>query len=147
MFVVMYAPTEAYATENATIKVRARNVDGDSSSTAYGLIIHGERKGPSSMEDYAFLIYTGDEPKYQVVVHKDGNQTPVIGWTSSSIIRSGTNPNQLEARVEGDEISFYINGQYVNKITDKDNLRNGVAGFYTSDVSEVAFDDLEITPN
>ncbi len=146
MYVVMYAPVNEYTTENATVRVRARSVDGNE-TLGYGLIIHGKRKGGSQLEDYALLIYTGDEPRYQIVMHKDGNQTPLVGWTSSEIIRSGTNPNQLEARIDGDQISFYINGQYVNRITDKENLKNGLVGFYTSDAAEVAFDDLEITRN
>jgi hypothetical protein len=60
------------------------------------------------------------------------------------VIRGGTSPNQLEARIKGDDISFYINGQYVNRITDSENYKRGVVGFYTSDTDEVAFDDLEI---
>lgn len=143
-YVVMYAPSADYSTQNSTIRVRARNVSGDASTLGYGLIIHGERKNSNQLADYALLIHTGTEPGYQIVMHKDGNQTSLVTWTPSSIIRSGTNPNQLEARVDGDEISFYINGQYVNRITDQENFKNGLVGLYTSGTSEVAFDDLEI---
>lgn len=143
-FVVMYAPGGKYDTEDATVKVSARSVDGTASTSGYGLIIHGKRKN-NNLEDYALLIYTGDEPQYQIVMHKDGAQTPIVAWTRSSVIRPGTNPNQLEARVDGSEISFYINGQYVNRITDKEDFTNGLAGLYTSDTATIAFDDLEIS--
>jgi hypothetical protein len=141
-YLVMYAPAE-YNTANATVSVTARSVDGTPPLTGYGLIIHGEKKG-DKLEDYALLIYTGDETKYQIIKHKDGDQKVVVPWTKSSVIRSGTNPNRLEIRARNTDISFYINGQYVDRITDSENFKNGVAGLYTSDVVEVAFDDLEI---
>ncbi len=146
-FVVMYAPGNDYNTENATVRVRARSVDGDAATSGYGLIVHGKRKNSNQLEDYGLLIYTGDQPQYQIVMHKDGSQIPLVAWTRSAIIRSGTSPNQLEARIDGDQISFYINGQYVNRITDKENFKNGLVGLYTSDTAEVAFDDLEIIRN
>jgi len=77
-------------------------------------------------------------------MHKGGSQTSLVSKTGSTAIRSGTNPNQLEVRIKGTEISFYVNGQYLTKITDTENYRNGRAGLYTSDATEVAFDDLEI---
>jgi hypothetical protein len=42
------------------------------------------------------------------------------------------------------ELTFYINGQYVDRITDTENFKGGRAGLYTSDSPDVAFDDLEI---
>jgi hypothetical protein len=60
------------------------------------------------------------------------------------VIRSGTSPNQLEIRTRGDQLLFYVNGRYLNRIADTENLKRGVAGLYTSETSEVVFDDLEI---
>ncbi|HSS19000.1 MAG TPA: hypothetical protein VLL54_02900 [Pyrinomonadaceae bacterium] len=142
-YVVMYAPTDNYATGNATVKVTVRSVDGTSPTSGFGLVVHGER-AKQKLEDYALLIILGDEPKYEIIKHKSGEQTAVIPWTSSSIIRSGTNPNQLEVRARGTDLTFYINGQYVDRIKDDENYREGIAGFYTSGVAEVTFDDLEI---
>ncbi len=39
-FLVMYAPSNDYNTENATVKVTARSVDGTATSSGYGLIVH-----------------------------------------------------------------------------------------------------------
>jgi hypothetical protein len=143
-YLVMYAPSNDYNTEDATVRVTARSVDGTPPLTGYGLIVHGEKSKTGGLEDYALLIYTGSEPQYEIIKHKSGTQTTVVAWTKSNVIRSGTNPNQLEVRAKGDELTFYINGQYVNRITDTENFKRGVAGLYTSDIAEVAFDDLEI---
>ena len=144
MYLVMYAPSGEYTTENATVRVTARSVDGVSPASGYGLIVHGEKSADNALEDYALLIYTGSEPQYQVVLHKNGIQKTLVPWTKSPIIRSGTNPNQLEIRSQGDDLSFYVNGRYLTRITDTENNKRGVAGLYTSETGEVAFDDLEI---
>jgi hypothetical protein len=143
-YLVMYAPTNDYNTEDATVSVTARSVDGTSPSSGYGLIVHGEKSKAGALEDYALLIFTGSEPQYEIIKHKDGAQTSVVPWTKSKVIRTGTNTNQLEVRAKGSELTFYINGQYVDRITDSENFKRGVAGLYTSDTPEVAFDDLEI---
>jgi len=143
-YLVMYAPSDDYNTGNADVKVTARSVDGTASTTGYGLIVHGERSKTGDLEDYALLLYTGNDPQYEVIKHKGGQQTTVVPWAKSSAIRTGTSTNQLEIRARGDELSFYINGQYVDKITDTENFKRGLVGLYTSDTTEVAFDDLEI---
>jgi hypothetical protein len=145
MYLVMYAPGNDYTTQNATVRVTARSVDGIAPVSGYGLIVHGEKSSDNTLEDYALLIYTGEEPRYQVVLHKSNDQKALVPWTKSSIIRSGTNPNQLEIRSQGDELSFYVNGRYLTRITDTENNKRGVAGLYTSETGEVAFDDLEIS--
>jgi hypothetical protein len=143
-YLVMYAPLTDYATENATVRITTRSVDGNGPTSGYGLIVHGQKSPSNQLQDYALLIFTGEEPRYQVVMHKDGDQKALVPWTKSAVIRSGTSPNQLEVRIKGDQLQFYINGRYLTRITDTENLRRGVAGLYTSETSEVVFDDLEI---
>jgi hypothetical protein len=143
-YLVMYAPSNDYKTGNATVSVTARSVDGTPAASGFGLVVHGERSKANQLEDYALLIYTGSEPKYEIVKHKGGEQTALVPWTKSSIIRSGASPNQLEVRARGAELTFYINGEYVDRISDTENFKGGIAGLYTSDTAEIAFDDLEI---
>ena len=143
-YLVMYAPDNQYNTENAKVRVTVRSVDGTSPASGYGLVVHGEKSKEDQLEDYGLLIYTGDEPQYQVVLHKAGSQKALVPWTKTSVIRPGTSPNQLEIRSQKDELSFYVNGRYLTRITDSENFKRGVAGFYTSETAEVAFDDLEI---
>lgn len=144
MYLVMYAPSANYATENARVRVTARSVDGVSPASGYGLIVHGQ-KPSGNLEDYGLLVDNSSEPRFKVVLHKNGEQKTLVDWTRSSVIRPGTNPNQLEIRSQGDELSFHINGRYLTRITDTENNKRGVAGLYTSETGEVAFDDLEIS--
>ena len=143
-FVVMYAPSDAYNTENATVKITARSVDGSVPSAGFGLMVHCVQSKTKKLEDYALLIYPSDEPEYEVIMHKDGNQSSVVQRTKSDAIRSGSAPNQLEVRIRGAELSFYANGELLTRIKDDANFRRGRAGLYTSDIHEVAFDDLTI---
>jgi hypothetical protein len=143
-YIVMYAPSDDYSTENATVKVTARSVDGSVASAGFGLMVHCGWSKAKKLEDYALLIYPGEQPQYQIIMHKDGNQSELVPRTQSTAIRSGSSPNLLEVRIKGSELSFYANGQYLTRIIDTGNYRRGRAGFYTSDVTEVAFDNLEI---
>lgn len=146
-FVVMYAPSEQYNTANATIKITGRSVDGTVPSAGFGLMVHCAKSKEGQLEDYALLIYPSDDPEYEVIMHKEGAQSSLVSKTKSSAIRPGTSPNQFEVRIKGNELSFYINGQYLTRITDTENYKGGRAGLYTSDATEVAFDDLEIDRN
>ncbi len=144
-FIVMYGPDKPeYKTENATVRVGLRSIDGNPPLTGYGLTVHGEKKD-GKLEDYGFLIYNGENPKYKIVLHKAGAETKIVDWTPSTTIRTGTTPNQLEVRIRDLKMDFYINGQFVTSITDEQTYRRGRVGLYTSDVGEVAFDDLEVS--
>ena len=135
-FIVIYAPTEDYSTENATVKVTARSVDGTVPSNGFGLMVHCGYSRAKRLDDYALLIYPSEEPEYEIIMHKDGTQ--------SDAILPGASANQLEIRIKGSDLSFYANGKFLTRITDPENYRRGRAGFYTSDVTNVAFDNLEI---
>src|SRR5215204_6148778 len=143
-FVVMYAPSDDYNTENATVKVTARSIDGEAPAAVFGLMVHCAQSKAKQLEDYALLIYPSDEPEYEIIKHKDGVQSSAVTRTKSNALRSGSAPNLLEVRIRGAELSFYANGQFLTKINDTENYRHGRAGLYTSDVHEVAFDDLSI---
>lgn len=144
-YIVMYAPDKKeYYDANATVRIGLRSIDGNPPVTGYGLVVHGEKKD-GKLEDYAFLIYNGDNPKYKIVVHKAGVESRFVDWTPTSTIRTGTTPNQLEVRIRDLKLDFYINGQFVTSITDDQQYRTGRVGLYSSDTGEVAFDDLEIS--
>ncbi len=144
-YIVMYSPDKPeYHDENSTVRITMRSVDGDSPDAGYGLLVHGEMKN-GQLEDYGFLLYNGTDPKYKIIEHKAGVETKLADWTSSSAIRTGTTPNQIEVRIRDLRMDFYVNGQFVTSITDVEGYRRGRVGLYTSDTGEVAFDDLEIS--
>jgi hypothetical protein len=143
-YIVIYAPSDEYTTENATVKVTARSVDGAVPSNGFGLMVHCGYSRAKKLDDYALLIYPSEEPEYEIIMHKDGTQSSLVARTKSAAILPGTSANKLEIRIKGSELSFYANGQFLTRINDVENYRNGKAGFYTSDVPNVAFDNLEI---
>jgi hypothetical protein len=50
-FVVMYAPSNDYNTENATVKVTARSVNGDVPAAGFGLMVHCVQTRDKKLED------------------------------------------------------------------------------------------------
>lgn len=143
-FVAMYASSNDYSTENATVRVKARSVTGGVPDSGFGLMVHCLQSRAGQLEDYALLIYPSAEPEYEVIMHKAGNQSTVVERTKSDAVNSGMEPHVLEVRIKGNQLAFYANGRLLRTITDRENYRRGRVGFYTSDVFEVAFDDLEI---
>jgi hypothetical protein len=143
-YIVIYAPSEEYSTENATVKVTARMVDDTVPSNGFGLMVHCARTRTNKLDDYALLIYPSEEPEYEIIMHKEGTQSSLVNRTKSNAILPGTGPNNLEIRIKGTELSFYANGQFLTRLNDVENYRRGRTGFYTSDVTNVAFDNLEI---
>lgn len=133
-----------YSSKDATVKVTARSVDGNPPAHGYGLIVHGKLSAKRNLEGYGFLVYTGEEPKFAVVRFSDGVPTDIVDWEGSPVIRTGANPNQLEVRARGSQLSFYVNGQFLKSVTDTANMTDGYVGLYTSETNEVAFDDMEI---
>jgi len=143
-FVVMYAPSNDYNTENATVRVTARSVTGSVPSSGFGLMVHCLQSRAGQLEDYALLIYPSAEPEFEVIMHKAGNQSTLIERTKTDALKSGSEPNELEVRIKGNQLTFLANGRLLKTVQDRENFRRGKVGFYTSDVFEVAFDDLEI---
>ena len=143
-FVVMYAPSNDYSTENATVKVTARSVTGSVPSAGFGLMVHCLQSRSGKLEDYALLVFPSDEPEYEIIMHKAGEQQTVVPRTKSDAIKSGSAPNELSVKIKGTTMIFGANGRVLTQVTDKENYRKGRVGFYTSDVFEVAFDDLSI---
>jgi hypothetical protein len=142
-YIVMYSPDKPeYHDDNATVRVTLHSVDGTPPAKGYGLVVHGQKKD-GNLEDYTFLISNGSEPRYRIVEHKAGVETKLADWTASSAIRGGTSPNQIEVRMRDLRMDLYINGQFITTVNT--DAKSGRVGFYTSDVNEVAFDDLEIS--
>jgi hypothetical protein len=130
-YMVIYGP-KVFRTENATTRVTARSVSGTSPARGYGLAVFGEMK-KNQLEDYCLLIRNSGTPAYKIVLHRGGDEKVLVDWTDASQIRTGTSPNQLEARASDTQLAFYNKG-----------FEFGLAGFYSSGTEEVAFDDLQI---
>jgi len=107
----------------------------------YGLVFNSETTPLTN--GYAFLIDT-KRKKYRVVRHESEQEKTVTAWTSSSLIKEGSEPNVLEARGSGDKIALYINGQLATTITNKQGPKSGVPGLYVGDGTKIGFRKLEV---
>ncbi len=133
--------TTKHQTDDATTRVSVRNVEEKPSRLGYGLVFHSDPK--PLVKDYAFLI-DADKKRYRVVKHSPGKETDVVKWTSSAVIKDGTQKNVLEARDRNGEISLYINGQKVDSVKNSDGYKGGVAGIYSGDGIPIAYSEFEI---
>ncbi|MDX6612831.1 MAG: hypothetical protein QOD75_2017 [Blastocatellia bacterium] len=144
-YMIIYGPNNNYQTDNSTVRVTTRNVEGASTIGGHGLVIHSSQwKDGKTVENYAFLIRTGDAPSYQVVHHVGGNKDALREWTRSPFIRGGSSTNQLEVVARESQLTFSVNGHVMTSVTAVPGSAKGMAGFYSSGGSDVAFDDLVI---
>ncbi len=111
---------------------------------------------------YGVLCRQSDKGAYYFAISADGyyaiflqnedkTLTPLTGdaMLRSSLIHKGTEPNQLLAVCEGEEFTFYINGEQVTQITD-DTLSHGDVGMAAGTAANatatlVWFDDMTIS--
>ena len=133
--------TKDFRTYDATVKLTLRNTTGGVAQLGYGLVIHSD---PSEVlaKDYAFLIRT-DTQQYRIARHSKKRERNIVNWTRSSAIKKGTAKNVLEARVNGREMSFYINGVFIRTEKDFSTYQIGVAGIYTSGNVPIGFSKIE----
>ena len=141
-YVAVYGQ-KTYLSDGATTRITARNVTGAPTPKGFGLAVFGELKG-GQLDDYSFLIRTDESPAFRVVSHASGEETVLVDWTTASQVRTGSSPNQLEVRASSTQLGFYINGQLATNIDYSGRNATGIAGAYTSGLSTIAFDDLEI---
>ncbi|MCS7178781.1 MAG: DUF1080 domain-containing protein [Anaerolineae bacterium] len=96
---------------------------------------------------YAFSI-SGDG-YFLVSRFVDGTRQPLgTDWTPSEAIYSGTATNTLEVLVQGNRLTFIVNGQPLARVED-DRFSHGDIGLYAGSFYEggveVCFDNLRIT--
>lgn len=139
-YYVMVA-TEDYKTDGAVTRVTLRNVNNADSNLGYGLVFHSDITPLT--RGYAFLIDT-KKKKYRVVRHEPAKETTVQAWTSSPLIKDGSQENVLEARDKRDTVELYINGTMVTSIKNTLSPKGGVPGLYSGDAVKIGFKQLQI---
>ncbi len=133
--------TKGIKTYDATVKLTLRNTTGGAAPLGYGLVIHSEPVYVLE-KDYALLIRS-DTRQYRIVRHSQKRERNIVNWTRTSAIKSGSAVNELEARVNGREMSFYINGVFIRTEKDFSTYQDGVAGIYTSGNLPIGFSEIE----
>jgi len=122
-------------------RVSVRNADDRPVSLGFGLVFHSDITPLTN--DYALLINTKTR-KYRVVRHQNLKEKTVTAWTSSNLIKQGTEANLLAAHDNGAKIDLYINGQLATSITNSDGPKSGFPGLYVGDGGRIAFKKLEV---
>ena len=140
-YYVLAAPKDTAQTEQANTSVTLKNVDNADSRLGYGIVFHSN---PTPLQQgYAFLI-DSKKKKYRIVHHSPGKEDEVVKWTSSDLIKTGSEENTLEVRDLTDKIELYINGTMVNSIKNVYGFKGGVVGLYSGDAVKVGFNSLEL---
>jgi hypothetical protein len=140
-FYYVLAGTDEQKTVGADAVITVRNVNNADTNLGYGLVFHSMTT--PLIQGYAFAI-DAKKGRYRVVHHSPSKEDPVINWTRSDAIKTGTGPNTLEARDNSGTVDLYINGQKVNSIPNTYGYSEGVIGIYASSAIQVAFSDMEL---
>jgi hypothetical protein len=126
---------------DAIIEVDARSVSTDPFSP-YGLIW---RTGSGENSFYVFVIGSGQ--RYGVFLYDRPNFTTLVPYTFSPAINPDTATNHLKVIAQGDQAAVYVNGQWLNTITDS-TFATGEVGFYAETNGaggKAAFDNLLVS--
>ncbi|HEV7699449.1 MAG TPA: hypothetical protein VGO43_04410 [Pyrinomonadaceae bacterium] len=121
--------------------ITVRNVNNGDTSLGYGLVFHSMTT--PLIQGYAFVI-DAKKKRYRIVHHTPGKEASVVNWTSSPLIKDGSQANTLEARDGSGTIDLYINGTKVNSIKNDFGYSDGVIGIYASNNNQIAFKDMQI---
>ena len=132
---------DAEVSDAGVARVTVHNADDKDAGMGYGLIFHSDMTPLTN--SYAFLIDT-KKKKYRVVRHEAQQEKTITAWTSSNLIKEGSDLNVLEARDKGEKIELYINGQLANTIVNKQGPKGGVPGLYVGDGARIGFSKLEV---
>ena len=88
------------------------------------------------------------EGRFRVVAVVDGELKTLQDWTTSDVVNTGTTPNGLGVRAQGNLIEVFANGQSLAEVSDATFIDGGF-GLYAGSgsvtpVLTVTFDDLGV---
>ncbi len=144
-YIVVYAPENDanYRTDNAkSVAVETTHLSGAPPAYAYGLVINGSVTNGNMVNGYAFLVETGTG-KCAIVSMTGSVQTFIVPARKAPMVKTGNATNNLEVRINGTKMDFYVNQQLAASAEAK-SIVPGRVGFYTSAGGPVAFDNLAI---
>jgi hypothetical protein len=133
-----FVPIPFYSIPNSyySIEINAKHYDGVEDS-GFGL------KFAASDWDNTYNFDVTANGYYRVSKHERGTYSEVIPWTKTSSVYTGSSTNKLEVRVYITYADIYINGQYINRVSNFSRFGNN-AGLEVYNNQTVYFDDLLI---
>lgn len=122
------------------LEVDARFVDGPE-KWVYGFMFRYQDR------DNTYRYLTSYNGEYTLLKAVSGKWDTLVDWTWSPHIITGTGTNHLRVVCRGSEITMYVNGHYLDTITDH-SLSAGKPGVHVGTFEEpnvhVAFDNLMV---
>jgi len=130
---------EKYIDENKDYEIEAKilKISGIQNN-GFGIMWGRKRSGNTLEFDIA------SNGLYSVDKSVDSKHNKLVKWTSSSYIKQGNNVyNTLKIKKQGSNTKFYINGNYVNQISNQAFLGNRI-GFIVYDNQKIAIDYFKV---
>lgn len=127
--------------DDAVIEANGYLIEG-TGKYEYGIVF---RANPDGTLYYVFTVT--NDGKYNVALYKDNKYTDLIPYTASPAVITGTGMNFFKLVARGSKFDFYLNGQYLNTVSDS-TIPNGAAGlfFYNAEPNTaVGFDQFTIS--
>lgn len=130
--------------DNFTFEADIIKVSGGYATALYfrgdGVIIEGDYQN-----GYLFDVDI-DSNAYSVWKRIDGELYALIGWTSSSYLYGIGQTNHLKVICNDGDMTFYINGNYIDSINDS-SFSSGYVGLWAADHEDdvVSFDNVHLT--
>ena len=125
---------------DVSVTVEATQYDAPSNSNNdFGIILREQ----GNADGYHFLI-SGDG-YYAIYLLEDGYFTPLVDFTTSSVIKQGDTTNTITAIANGTELTLIVNGETVASTTDS-TFSSGDIGLaattYEEEQTVIRFDNL-----
>jgi hypothetical protein len=134
----MYSRDQYYKTwQNSLFENEEQNFEIESEmrrdsgieNNIYGILFGMDSSGSN------FYHFGVSANGYYAVFKYDGSWVNEIAWTKSSFINNGKEPNHLRLRRVNNEVLFYINDNYIGKITNYDSFGLAVGVGVASDMN------------
>lgn len=111
---------------------------------AYGITIGGSNlDGADQAYSYFLVRKTGE---YFIATREGEDRSVIVNWTEHDAVQaedeSGSQTNELGARVEGDDVIFTVNGTEVDRRQRGEILTDGLFGFRINHRLDVHIDDV-----
>ena len=138
-----WAKPEGQSFSDVRVEVKATKITGSTDNNDFGVICR--YKNPSNF--YYFII--SSDGYYGIQKMKNGS----LQWIDmdemvpSDVINLGDAENQIRADCVGNELTLYINGQKIIKVTDSTFSEGNVgliAGTFDEGYTEILFDDFKV---
>lgn len=113
----------------------------------YGIVLR--ESAPVSLDGVnqtfsGYVLETSDMGEFGIW-RRDGDRwNDLVPWTRSAAVRLSGSPNDLTARIQGQALSFVVNGVEVANIRESSLRGGGIGVFVGGDFNEVALDHLAV---